>query len=218
MPHRLRLDPRSGDPKALGPAHSGRRFVLIGAAALLLAWAGLYLVFRDWRARHRALAEFGRIEVATAVAPLADISPPDVDPAAWRRAVADTRAMLVAVTGAGLLDRPKMATLRDELHQRVAASRPGTAVATLRAIWDDMERRAGPVLLREYERPPHPPRRPDVLKDHSRREAKGAKTDARRINSPLPWRLSWLPWPPGAQSPPPTSPAEPSPAPGTPPR
>jgi hypothetical protein len=161
---RFRLDDRS-DPGVLGGRHSGRRWVAAGACALVLAWGGLYLAFRDFRARHRALAEYGRSAVATTVDPLAKLRPPGVDPAEWPRAVADTHAMLVAVTASGLLDRPRMEALRDELKRRVGQATPDTALETLRGIWDDMEARAGPILTRRGERPPHPPERPALISD-----------------------------------------------------
>src|SRR4051794_5174958 len=34
--------------KALGPARSGRRFVLGAIAAILVIWGTLFFVFRDW--------------------------------------------------------------------------------------------------------------------------------------------------------------------------
>jgi hypothetical protein len=172
---RFRFDD-PGSPRAQGPRLSGRRFVAAGVVALLVLWGALYVAFRDWRARHRALAEFGRAAVAPAVEPLAGLRPPGVDPADWSRAVADTRAMLVALTASGLLDRPRMEALRDELRGRVARARDETAVETLRSLWDDMEARAGPVLTRKAERPPHPPPRPAIL---ARRDAGRAESGAR---------------------------------------
>lgn len=151
----------------LGRGYSGRWAVALGVVALLVVWIGLYGAFRGWRSRYRALAEFGRTSVAPTVDPLADRVPPGVDAGQWRGVVARTHAMLAFVTAAGLLDRPRMEALRDELSRRVAAATPETAIAVLRAIWDDMERRAGPVLLRDPERPPQPPRRPGLLKRES---------------------------------------------------
>jgi hypothetical protein len=159
---RFRRDGRDR-AEALGPRHDGRWFVTLGVLTLIVLWAALYVAFRDWRARHRALAEFGREAVAPTVDPLAKLRPPGVDPTEWVSAVADTHAMLVVVTSSGLLDRPRLEALRAELGQRVAGATPETAVATLRAIWDDMEARAGPILTRESQRPPHPPRRPELL-------------------------------------------------------
>jgi hypothetical protein len=166
---RFRLD---GVAQALGRGYSGRWVVAFGIIALAVVWGVLYVAFLQWRARHQALAAFGRIEVAPVVEPLAKLRPPGVEEPEWQQSVADTRAMLDAVTGAGLLDRAGLEALRDELRGRIATATPESAIATLRSIWDDMERRAGPVLTRDPDRPPHPPRRPELLKAKiSRRDA-----------------------------------------------
>jgi hypothetical protein len=165
---RVRADPQrraDGDLPGLGPRHSGRAFVIAAGVALGVIGALLYAAFLHWRATHRELAAFGRDEVAATIAPLSEIEPPGVDAGPWRSAVADTRAMIEAVTASGALDRPRSEALRDELRGRVADATPQTAVAVLRSIWDDLERRAGPVATREFLRPPHPPRRPAILRD-----------------------------------------------------
>ena len=158
---------RSGPPRV-----SGRRAVVALVAAVLALWLGLDLSFRAWKARYDALAAFGAREVAPAVDPLAETLPPDVPPADWRGAVADTHAMLLALTGAGVLDRPQMDQLRREILTRVAEARPESARQTLAGLWDDLERRAGPVIAPDLAPPPpnsrhaarHPrPRRPDLL-------------------------------------------------------
>jgi hypothetical protein len=82
------------------------------------------------------------------VDPLAAQVPPGVAPEEWREAVRKTHELLVALTGANLLDRPQMQALRAELAARVAGARPETARAALRSIWDDLCARAGPVLTR----------------------------------------------------------------------
>ncbi len=148
----------------LGREHSGRRFVLIGAAVIFAVWAGLFLAFRQWRERHRADVEFGRREVAAVVEPLKRLEPPGVTPKVWRGAVDDSRGMLEAVVGSGMLDRPAMERLRDELRDRFAKTSPDSAVGDLGTLWDDMEARAGPVLTRKAERPPFVPERPILLK------------------------------------------------------
>lgn len=139
---RLRLDPRA-KRREIGRALSGRRFVLLSAVVLALLWGGLYLVFRDWRARHRELAAYGRAHVAAAIDPLADLRPPGVDPQAWRKAIDATRRMLADVTASGLLDRPGLDALRDDVQARVSAARarPESAVEILSKLWDDMSRR-----------------------------------------------------------------------------
>ncbi len=139
---RLRLDRRpEGDDS--GHLLSGKRFVLAAGLVLALTWGGLSLVFRDWRARHRELAAYGREHVAAAVEPLADTPPPGVGAVEWRAAVDSTRRMLADVTASGLLDRPGLDDLRLDLEGRVATARarPATALAVLSGLWDDMGRK-----------------------------------------------------------------------------
>jgi hypothetical protein len=156
------------------PSASGRRFVIAGIVAILLIWGAVYLAFLYWRATYRALAEFGAAQVAPLVDPLAERVPPGVEPAAWKSAVADTHAMLLALTGAGLLDRPGMEALRDDVAARVArATSPESARAELTNLWDDVEAKAGPAIAPDVNPPPpgsrqasrHPrPRRPELLR------------------------------------------------------
>jgi hypothetical protein len=130
--------------------HSGRRFVIGAIVAILAIWGTLYLAFRDWRARHNALADFGRQEVAAAVDPLAEAVPPGVSPAEWREAVADTHRAIAEVMAYGL-SRASMVELRDDLALRVARARPETSRDTLSRIWDET---AGLAKLREGTRKP----------------------------------------------------------------
>ncbi len=174
---RWRVDDRPASLPAelppLPPARaSGRRAVLAIVAAFLALWLGLSLSFRAWKARYRARADFGASRVAPAVDPLASEAPPGIAPADWRGAVADTHAMLLALTAAGVLDERAMDDLRRDLTDRVARSRPETAVRTLAGIWDDLERRAGPIIAPDRSSPPagsrhaarHPrPPRPKIL-------------------------------------------------------
>ena len=126
---------------------SGRRFVIVGLIAILLIWGAVYLAFLYWRARYHALAEFGASQVAPLVDPLADRVPMGVDPIAWKKAVADTHGMLLALTGAGVLDRTQMEALRGDVAARVArATTPESARDELMALWDDLETKAGPVI------------------------------------------------------------------------
>lgn len=165
---------------------SGRRFVIAGVVGILAVWGLVYLGFLAWRADYRARAEFGANRVAPLVDPLAEATPPDVDPAAWRTAVGDTHAMLVALAGSGLLDRPTLEVLRDEVATLVARSTPATARGDLAGLWDDLERKAGPTLSpdvtpappgsRHAARHPRPPR-PDLLK---RKAAETAPADQGR--------------------------------------
>lgn len=149
--------------EALGPPRSGRRFVIVAVVAIAALWGTLFLVFRDWRTRHRDLAAFGAREVATLVDPLAGRVPATVEPKAWRAAVADTHAMLETLTASGLLDRAAMEGLRDDLRERFATTTPETAAADLSRLWDEMQAKAGPVLAGRSSRPPYPPSRPKVL-------------------------------------------------------
>ena len=99
-------------PSGASSAHSGRRLVLVAGATILLLWGTLYVVFRDWRARYRARADFGATQVAPVIDALARVTPPGVDELAWRDAVRETHSMLVTVTGANLLDVRQMQSLR----------------------------------------------------------------------------------------------------------
>ena len=147
---------------------SGRRAVVALVLAILALWLALDLAFRGWKARYDALARFGASEVAPAIDPLAWTIPPDIPPADWRLAVADTHAMLLALTAAGALDRPGMDQLRQDITHRVARARPETALETLADLWDDLERDAGPLIApdlippppnsRQAARNPRPPR------------------------------------------------------------
>jgi len=176
---RWRVDDRAIRPRPPTPAApspparvSGRRVVGAMVAAVLTLWLGLDLAFRGWRARHQARAEFGATRVAPAIDPLAEATPPGVPPLEWRRAVADTHAMLLALTGSGFLDESRMDGLRREIASRVVAARPETARVTLAGLWDDLERDAGPLVAADLAPPPprsrqaarHPrPPRPPLL-------------------------------------------------------
>jgi hypothetical protein len=158
-----------------GGSASGRWFVIAGLLALLVIFGAVYLAFLDWRTRYRALAEFGAMEVAPLVDPLASRVPSGVDPEAWRRAVDDTHDMLLALTSAGVLSRSQLETIRAEVASRVARSTPATTRDELIALWDDLERRAGPVLAPDVTPPPrgsrhaarHPrPARPELLQSN----------------------------------------------------
>ena len=164
---------RAGDPPAPTP-RSGRRVVSAIVVTVLLLWFGLDRAFRAWAARYQARASFGATKVAPTVDPLAGIIPPATPPDAWDRAVLDTHAMLVALTGSGLLDESQMETLRRHLENQVhlATLHPETARAILAQIWDDLERSAGPAIAPDLLPPPpnsrqakrHPrPARPKIL-------------------------------------------------------
>jgi hypothetical protein len=147
-----------GLPREQG--HSGRRAVIGGSLVLLILAVVLALVFRDWRIRYRERAAFGARAVATAIDPLAELTPPGVPADAWRRAVADAHAMLVTLTASNLLDLDQMRDLRAELTARVARTRPETALKELAALWDDLVDRAAPVIVNRHPRPTLLPPRP----------------------------------------------------------
>lgn len=154
--------PRDAE-KDLGPARSGRRFVIGAVVIIATLWGTLFVVFRDWRVRHRELAHFGASEVAPLVDPLADRLPPNVAAKRWRGAVADTHAMLVAATASGTIDRPGMEHLRDDLRSRFAKTTADTATSDLSRLWDEMQSTVGPVLTGRASRPPFCPPRPLLL-------------------------------------------------------
>src|SRR5262245_19910805 len=104
---RLRFDASTSRPAnspggRLASTHSGRRLVTIAVLSILLLWGALYLVFRDWRARFRARAAFGKSYVATAIDPLATVPPSGVDSTEWHLAVRETHDMIVTLTGSNL--------------------------------------------------------------------------------------------------------------------
>jgi hypothetical protein len=138
-------------PRPVG--HSGRRLVIVWVLAVLVLVGGLAVAFRDWQVRYRARAAFGAGQVATAIDPLAAVVPPDVPSDSWHRAVAESHAMLVALTASNMLDLADMRALRADLRARVARARPETARGELAAVWDELTRRAGPNLVKRHRRP-----------------------------------------------------------------
>ena len=135
------VGPAGNVPSGLmSQGHSGRMLVVGAGIALLVIWGALYLVFRDWRARYRERALYGATQVLPAVDRLRSIMPATVDPVVWRKAVDQTGAMLITVTGSNLLDIRDMDNLRAELdqHGARATDRPETAVQELADIWDEV--------------------------------------------------------------------------------
>jgi hypothetical protein len=131
--------------EVLPRGHSGVRFVVVVCISVLLIWATLYLTFREWRAKYRERTAYGLTEVVPAIDPLAEITPPALDPIVWRDAVQRTRAMLVTVISSNLLGVNEMRQIRTELEQSVTRARthPETALDELAAIWNTQTDRAG---------------------------------------------------------------------------
>jgi hypothetical protein len=164
--------------------HSGRRFVVIAVVVVLLIWGGLYLVFYRWRTDYRGRVAYGLSNVVPAVDAFEEVTPPHVDPVAWRNAVDKTRAMLRTVVGSNLLDRRDMDELRRELDTRVnsAQSHPESATTELAAIWNEMADRAE-FLFQDSRAPTHDRHiRPRILPPKPERQ----KTPAPRSASPPP--------------------------------
>lgn len=158
---RLRIDEFGGPRPAQGggfeetAGHSGRRAVIVAGLVLLALWGGLWLAFRRWRAGYRERAAFAVAHVVPAIDPLADVAPPGVDPKAWRAAVDDTRAMLLTLATANVLNRAQMEALRADVDARVARARarPETAVDELAQLWDTLLSQAAPILVPRHPRP-----------------------------------------------------------------
>ena len=162
---------------------SGRATVAAFALAVLALWGSLEWAFRAWRADFEARATFGATAVAPTVDPLADLGPPGIPPEAWRQAVADTHAILLALTTSGWLDRPALETLQRRLTEQVAQAKahPATAQAVLTTIWDDLARDAGPAITPDQGPPPPP---------GSRLASRHPRPQRPRLLGPLPPRLN----------------------------
>ncbi len=175
---RLRIDPTAGVASPtpdVPPGRSGRHVVIVGVLLVLVTWGGLYLAFRDWRARYRARALYGATHVATAIDPMAAAVPTGVPAEAWRDAVSETHAMLVTVTASNLLDMAALRTLREEVAARVGRARPETARSELAGLWDDLRDRAGPLLDRHPRPRLLPPSGPARSSEGPRRAGEGSR-------------------------------------------
>jgi hypothetical protein len=163
----------------MGQGHSGRRFVVIAVVVVLLIWGGLYVAFQRWRASYRERVAYGESHVVTAVDPLKQVTPPDVEPAAWRDAVDKTRAMLKTLVASNLLDLKDMDKLRVELDQFVARveAHPEAAKTELAAIWNEMADRAE-FLFQDSRSPTHDRHvRPKILPDRPAKATATAKAN-----------------------------------------
>jgi hypothetical protein len=99
--------------------------------------------------RPEILPSYGDDRVAPALDALGDLTPPDVDPARWRDAVARTRAMVREVTSSRFISTMRMKDLRSELDRAVARARehPESAVKELAGEWDSCYRSCQRLLM-----------------------------------------------------------------------
>ena len=126
-------------------SHSGRRFVIMAGLAVLLIWGvALSGLPRMAGALSRACRLRGEPGRPGDRPDGRDRSRPTSNPASWRDAVSQTRAMLLTVTGVELARHRRDAGLRDELDQAVGRARahPETAVAELAGVWNAIADRA----------------------------------------------------------------------------
>jgi hypothetical protein len=107
----------------------------------------LFVAFRQWRGRHEELAAYGRERVAPVILPLGRHVPRGIDAARWQRVVESMRDVLAALTGSAVLDLKEMQELRREIQLRVDRATRATAAHELESLWEELEARAGPVLI-----------------------------------------------------------------------
>jgi hypothetical protein len=114
-------------------------------------------LFRDSRSlsgerhpRPQILPSYGATRVAPALNPLRGIIPAGVELAEWRDAIAQTRALVLAVTDSNALLVGQMQKLRSALdgHVERAKERPETVLAELAAIWNEVAA-SGQSVLKE---------------------------------------------------------------------
>jgi hypothetical protein len=96
----------------------------------------------DRHPRPEILPSYGADRVAPALDPLGDMTPPGVDVAAWRDAVARTRALVLEVTSSRLISTMRMKDLRGDLDRAVVRARehPESAVQELAGVWHSLHR------------------------------------------------------------------------------
>jgi hypothetical protein len=131
-----------------GRGASGRGFVIVLALLLGGVSLALYLGFRQWKAEHVEWAAYGAERVATVVSPVAQRVPAGVTPEEWGKVVDAAKRVVVGLTASGALDIRQMRVLRGELQERFNGVRPEGAAEALLGAWEELERRAGPVLTR----------------------------------------------------------------------
>lgn len=125
---------------------SGRKFVIGLAIVILMIWGALYLGFRAWKTGYEGRAAAGRVSAAR-IRPLVKSRPPGVEIWEWEDTVDHAEAMLIALTGSNLLSVPQIQELsaRIDTLTAEAAREPSRSVEFLRAFWDEVSKRAGPV-------------------------------------------------------------------------
>ena len=151
---RIRLDPSSKGDSSTPSGVSGRRVVLAICVVVLSLWGALTLAMNSWKAAYAAKAEYGRTQIAPLVDPLAKFIPPGVDATEWADAVQDTHAMLHALTAANLLEMDGLQALRTDIETRFQNPQPETVRMNLIGLWDELEKKAGPVLNASLPPPP----------------------------------------------------------------
>lgn len=125
---------------------SGRKFVICLTIVILMIWGALYLGFRAWKAGYERRAAAGRISAAR-IRPLVNARPPGVEIWEWEDTVDHAEAMLIALTGSNLLSVDQIQELSARIDKlTVEAQRdPSRSTELLRAFWDEVSKRAGPV-------------------------------------------------------------------------
>jgi hypothetical protein len=119
----------------------------MGRAELAEFWNHLAdraeFLFKDSRSfdgnrhpRPTTLPSYGATQIVPAMDPLAEFLPPGMDPAAWRNAVSQTRALLLKAANSNLLTVRQLKRLRAQLDEAVARARahPETAPDELTAL------------------------------------------------------------------------------------
>src|SRR6202044_3552789 len=82
--------------------------------------------------------------IAPAITPLRVLVPVGIEPAVWRDAIEQTRALLIAVADSGSLSMKDKQELCKVLDQHVSRARdqPATALAELAEIWNHLADRS----------------------------------------------------------------------------
>lgn len=125
---------------------SGRKFVIGLTIVVLLSWGALAVGFRIWKSNYEGRAAAGRVSAAR-IRPLVDARPPGVEVWVWEDTVDHAEAMLIALTGSNLVSVSQIQEISARVDRLVDESKkdPAQAIALLRAFWDELAGRAGPV-------------------------------------------------------------------------